>query len=75
MPCFEVNTKLGEAMINGLCGPVQVNNFLSALDIKEVHLENLKLMENWAGEFIEAVAKESAKDAGQEKMASETSSL
>ncbi|KAH3857322.1 hypothetical protein DPMN_099929 [Dreissena polymorpha] len=62
-------------MIDGLGGAVKVNNFLSALDMKEVYSENLKLMENRAGEFIEAVAKESAKDAGQEKMASETSSL
>ncbi|KAH3772629.1 hypothetical protein DPMN_173970 [Dreissena polymorpha] len=62
-------------MIDGLGGAVKVNNFLSALDMKEVYSENLKLIENRAGEFIEAVAKESAKDAGQEKMASETSSL
>ncbi|KAH3746367.1 hypothetical protein DPMN_180774 [Dreissena polymorpha] len=62
-------------MIDGLGGAVKVNNFLSALDMKEVHPENLKLIENRAGEFIEDVAKRSAKDAGQEKIASETSSL
>ncbi|KAH3712728.1 hypothetical protein DPMN_072483 [Dreissena polymorpha] len=62
-------------MIDELGGAVKVNNFLSAMDMKEVDLENLKLMENRAGEFIEAVAKETAKDAGQEKMVSETSSL
>ncbi|KAH3712714.1 hypothetical protein DPMN_072469 [Dreissena polymorpha] len=62
-------------MIYGLGGSLKVNNFLSALDMKEVDPENLKLMENRAGEIIEAVAKETAKDAGQEKMASETSSL
>ncbi|KAH3791010.1 hypothetical protein DPMN_169219 [Dreissena polymorpha] len=58
-------------MIDGLGGAVKVNNFLSFLDMKEVHPENLKLMEKRAGEFIEAVAK----DAGQAKMASEKSSL
>ncbi|KAH3774770.1 hypothetical protein DPMN_176163 [Dreissena polymorpha] len=62
-------------MIDGLGGAVKVNNYLSTLDMKEVHPENLKLMENPVGEFIEAVAKESAKDAGQENMASKTSSL
>ncbi|KAH3796654.1 hypothetical protein DPMN_150223 [Dreissena polymorpha] len=60
MPCFEVNTKLGIAMIDVLGGAVNFNNFLSAPDIKEVHQENL--MENRAREFVEAVAKESAKD-------------
>ncbi|KAH3864529.1 hypothetical protein DPMN_027548 [Dreissena polymorpha] len=75
MPCFEVNTKLGIAIIYRMGGAVKVNNFLSALDMKEVHPENLKLMENRAVEFIEAVAKEFAKDSGQEKLASETSSL
>ncbi|KAH3792791.1 hypothetical protein DPMN_146290 [Dreissena polymorpha] len=60
MPCFEVNTKLRIAMIDVLGGAVKFNNFLSAPDIKEVHPENL--MKNRAREFVEAVAKESAKD-------------
>ncbi|KAH3876652.1 hypothetical protein DPMN_000500 [Dreissena polymorpha] len=62
-------------MIDGLDGVVKVNNFLSALDMKEVHPENLKLMENQAWEFIETVAKESSKGTVQEKMAHEISSL
>ncbi|KAH3702285.1 hypothetical protein DPMN_077296 [Dreissena polymorpha] len=56
------------AIIDGLGGAVNVINFLSTLDMKEVHPENLKLMENRAEEFIETVAKEFAKDAHQEKM-------
>ncbi|KAH3733869.1 hypothetical protein DPMN_040307 [Dreissena polymorpha] len=39
-------------MIDGLGGAVKVNNFLSALDMKEVHLENLKLMETGLGNSL-----------------------
>ncbi|XP_053400079.1 uncharacterized protein LOC123542175 isoform X3 [Mercenaria mercenaria] len=53
MPCFDVNTKLGTAMIDSLGGPVRVNNFLSTLNVKPICNRNLKKMEERAGEAIE----------------------
>ncbi|XP_045211082.2 uncharacterized protein LOC123562513 isoform X1 [Mercenaria mercenaria] len=54
MPCFDVNTKLGTAMIDSLGGPVRVNNLLSTLNVKPICNRNLKKMEERAGEAIEA---------------------
>ncbi|XP_060572015.1 uncharacterized protein LOC132730175 [Ruditapes philippinarum] len=66
MPCFDVNTKLGTAMIDSLGGPVRVNNVLSALNLKTISDKNLQKMEKRAGEVIECLAEESTSTAAKE---------
>lgn len=66
MSCFEINTKLGFAMIDSIGGAVKVNNFLATLDLKLISLENLKEMERRAGEVIEAVSSESQRRSAEE---------
>ncbi|XP_060551289.1 uncharacterized protein LOC132712867 [Ruditapes philippinarum] len=65
-PCFEINTKLGFAMIDSIGGAVKVNNFLATLDLKLISLENLKEMERRAGEVIEALSAESQRRSAEE---------
>ena len=45
-------------MIDGLGGPVKVNNFLAALNMKPIGNKNLKIMEEQAGAVVESLSKE-----------------
>lgn len=63
MPCFDINTRLGIAMVDTLGGAVRVNNLLPALDLKVINPNNLKSMEGRAGEVIKAFANNSTQKA------------
>ncbi|KAH3770034.1 hypothetical protein DPMN_171313 [Dreissena polymorpha] len=56
MPSFDVNTKLGTAIIVSLCRPVKVSNFLTTLNITLIANRNLKKMEARAGEAIKKIS-------------------
>ena len=50
-------------MIDSLGGPVKVNNFLAALNMKPIGNKNLKIMEERAGAVVESLSKESSRKA------------
>ncbi|KAH3864014.1 hypothetical protein DPMN_027026 [Dreissena polymorpha] len=63
MPCFDVNTKLGTAMIVSLGRPVKVNNFLTTLNITLIANRNLKKKETCAEEAFKKISTTSSNKA------------
>ncbi|XP_070538473.1 uncharacterized protein [Ptychodera flava] len=60
---WDINTKLGAAMLHAGIGERQINKFLTVLNMKAIHHKSLKKSEREVGKAIENVAKESVRRA------------